>query len=236
MYYYSIKSKAGEFMRILLAEDDMKLGKLIQYMLQQKGHFVDWVTSGDMAYEYAMFDPYDIIILDWMMPVESGIDACKRLRENGCESSILMLTARDSIEDRVVGLDGGADDYLVKPFEFEELFARIRALARRTNLKIQKETIVFGEFTLDRTQKLVKRWDSVIQLSPREFQILDLLVQNKGIVISRDRIIERVWGIEGEVNSNIIESYIKLLRRKMGLDEAGTMIKTIRGIGYKLEE
>ncbi|WIW69927.1 response regulator transcription factor [Anaerosinus gibii] len=223
-------------MRILLAEDDMKLGKLIQYMLQQKGHFVDWVTSGDMAYEYAMFDPYDIIILDWMMPVESGIDACKRLRENGCESSILMLTARDSIEDRVVGLDGGADDYLVKPFEFEELFARIRALARRTNLKIQKETIVFGEFTLDRTQKLVKRWDSVIQLSPREFQILDLLVQNKGIVISRDRIIERVWGIEGEVNSNIIESYIKLLRRKMGLDEAGTMIKTIRGIGYKLEE
>lgn len=236
MCYYSIKSKVGEFMRILLAEDDMKLGKLIQYMLQQKGHFVDWVTSGDMAYEYAMFDPYDIIILDWMMPVESGIDACKRLRENGCESSILMLTARDSIEDRVVGLDGGADDYLVKPFEFEELFARIRALARRTNLKIQKETIVFGEFTLDRTQKLVKRWDSVIQLSPREFQILDLLVQNKGIVISRDRIIERVWGMESEVNSNIIESYIKLLRRKMGLDEAGTMIKTIRGIGYKLEE
>lgn len=236
MYYYSIKSKAGEFMRILLAEDDMKLGKLIQYMLQQKGHFVDWVTSGDMAYEYAMFDPYEIIILDWMMPVESGIDACKRLRENGCESSILMLTARDSIEDRVVGLDGGADDYLVKPFEFEELFARIRALARRTNLKIQKETIAFGEFTLDRTQKLVKRWDSVIQLSPREFQILDLLVQNKGIVISRDRIIERVWGMESEVNSNIIESYIKLLRRKMGLDEAGTMIKTIRGIGYKLEE
>ena len=217
MYYYSIKSKAGEFMRILLAEDDMKLGKLIQYMLQQKGHFVDWVTSGDMAYEYAMFDPYEIIILDWMMPVESGIDACKRLRENGCESSILMLTARDSIEDRVVGLDGGADDYLVKPFEFEELFARIRALARRTNLKIQKETIAFGEFTLDRTQKLVKRWDSVIQLSPREFQILDLLVQNKGIVISRDRIIERVWGMESEVNSNIIESYIKLLRRKWGL-------------------
>lgn len=236
MYYYSIKSKAGEFMRILLAEDDMKLGKLIQYMLQQKGHFVDWVTLGDMAYEYAMFDPYEIIILDWMMPVESGIDACKRLRENGCESSILMLTARDSIEDRVVGLDGGADDYLVKPFEFEELFARIRALARRTNLKIQKETIAFGEFTLDRTQKLVKRWDSVIQLSPREFQILDLLVQNKGIVISRDRIIERVWGMESEVNSNIIESYIKLLRRKMGLDETGTMIKTIRGIGYKLEE
>ena len=170
------------------------------------------------------------------MPVESGRDACKRLRENRCECSILMLTARDSIEDRVVGLDGGADDYLVKPFEFEELFARIRALARRTNLKIQKETIVFGEFTLDRTQKLVKRWDSVIQLSPREFQILDLLVQNKGIVISRDRIIERVWGIEGEVNSNIIESYIKLLRRKMGLDEAGTMIKSIRGIGCKLEE
>ena len=133
------------------------------------------------------------------MPVESGIDACKRLRENGCESSILMLTARDSIEDRVVGLDGGADDYLVKPFEFEELFARIRALARRTNLKIQKETIAFGEFTLDRTQKLVKRWDSVIQLSPREFQILDLLVQNKGIVISRDRIIERVWGMESEM-------------------------------------
>ena len=235
MYYYSIKSKAGEFMRILLAEDDMKLGKLIQYMLQQKGHFVDWVTSGDMAYEYAMFDPYEIIILDWMMPVESGIDACKRLRENGCESSILMLTARDSIEDRVVGLDGGADDYLVKPFEFEELFARIRALARRTNLKIQKETIAFGEFTLDRTQKLVKRWDSVIQLSPREFQILDLLVQNKGIVISRDRIIERVWGMESDVEEGNLDNYIHFLRRRLRTVKSGVCIRTVRGIGYRAE-
>lgn len=223
-------------MRILLAEDDMKLGKLIQYMLEQKEYFVDWVTSGDMAYEYAMFDPYEVILLDWMMPIESGIDACKRLRANGCESSILMLTARDTVEDRVTGLDIGADDYLVKPFEFEELFARIRALARRTSMKIQKETISFGTFTLDRTQKLVKKSDKVIQLSPREFQILDMLVQNIGIVISRERIIERVWGIESEVNSNIIESYIKLLRKKMEIENGETMIKTIRGIGYKLEE
>ncbi len=223
-------------MRILLAEDDMRLGKLVKYMLEKEGNVVDWVTTGDMAYEYAIYDDYEVLILDWMMPIKSGIEVCKQLREKDYERAILMLTARDAIEDRVVGLDMGADDYLVKPFEFAELFARIRALARRSNAQIQREIIIFGNFYFDKTQKILKKSDQEIQLSPREFQILDLLVQNIGIVVPKEVILERVWGLESEVNSNIVESYVKLLRKKMELNEEETTIKTIRGVGYKLEE
>jgi len=222
-------------MRVLLAEDDKKLGNLIKYMLEQNDIAVEWVMSGDMAYEYAMYDDYDILILDWMMPVESGVSVCRRLRENNYEKAMLMLTARDAIEDRVTGLDAGADDYLVKPFEFVELLARLRALGRRTNQKIQQEIIEIGEFTLNRTAKLLHKGDQVIQLSPREFQIFDLLVQNIGIVVPRDIILDRIWGLESEVSSNNIDSYVKLLRKKLDLAEGQTMIHTIRGVGYKLE-
>ena len=135
-------------MRVLLAEDDKRLGNLIKYMLEQNKITVEWVVSGDMAYEYAVYDEYDILILDWMMPTESGISACRRLRAAGYEKAILILTARDAVEDRVAGLDAGADDYLVKPFEFEELLARLRALGRRTNQKIQQEILRIGQFTL----------------------------------------------------------------------------------------
>ena len=121
-------------MRVLLAEDDKRLGKLIQYMLEQNGIQVEWVTNGSDIYEYAMYTDYDILILDWMMPGENGVDACKRLRNDGYQRAILMLTARDSVEDRVKGLDAGADDYLVKPFEFAELLARLRALGRRSTI------------------------------------------------------------------------------------------------------
>ena len=131
-------------MRVLLAEDDKRLGKLIKYMLEQNEITVEWVTSGDAVYEYAMYDEYDILVLDWMMPVETGVHACKRLRENGYEKAILILTAKDSVEDRVSGLDAGADDYLVKPFEFAELLARLRALARRSSQKIQQDVVQVG--------------------------------------------------------------------------------------------
>lgn len=222
-------------MRILLAEDDKKLGNLIKYMLEQNGIKTEWVTAGDVAYEYAMYDDYDILILDWMMPVESGIAVCKRLREHGYEKAILILTARDAVEDRVTGLDAGADDYLVKPFEFAELLARLRALGRRSNQKIQQEITQIGEFTLNRTAKVLRKGQQVIQLSPREFQIFDLLVQNIGIVVPRDIILDRIWGLESEVSSNNIDSYVKLLRKKLDLGEGKTMIHTIRGVGYKLE-
>ena len=200
-------------MRILLAEDDQRLGKLIKYMLEQNHIQVEWVTDGSDIYDYAKFTDYDILVLDWMMPGESGVDACRRLRKDGYECAILMLTARDSVEDRVTGLDAGADDYLVKPFEFVELLARLRALGRRSTQKIQQDVVEVGGFTLNRTAKVLKKADQVIQLSPREFQIFDLLAQNLGIVVPRDIILDRIWGLESDVSSNNIDSYMKILRK-----------------------
>ena len=222
-------------MHVLLAEDDMKLGKLIQYMLEQNGISTEWVTTGDMIYDYAMYEDYDVLVLDWMMPKMSGVDACKKLRSDGYQRAILLLTARDSIEDRVTGLDAGADDYLVKPFEFAELMARLRALGRRSSQKIQQDMMDLGDFTLDRTSKVLKKGEQVIQLSPREFQIFDLLVQNMGIVVPRDIILDRIWGLESEVSSNNIDSYVKLLRKKLESADGQMIISTIRGVGYKLE-
>lgn len=222
-------------MRILLAEDDQRLGKLIKYMLEQNHIQVEWVTDGSDIYDYAKFTDYDILVLDWMMPGESGVDACRRLRKDGYERAILMLTARDSVEDRVTGLDAGADDYLVKPFEFVELLARLRALGRRSTQKIQQDVVEVGGFTLNRTAKVLKKADQVIQLSPREFQIFDLLAQNLGIVVPRDIILDRIWGLESDVSSNNIDSYMKILRKKLDTGDGRIIIKTVRGVGYKLE-
>ncbi|MBP2633284.1 MAG: putative OmpR family two-component system response regulator [Firmicutes bacterium] len=223
-------------MRVLLAEDDKRLGNLIKYMLEQKKVSVDWVVSGDMAFEYAMYDDYDVLILDWMMPIETGLSACKRLRENGYQKAIMMLTARDEVEARVTGLDTGADDYLVKPFEFNELFARIRALGRRSSSKLQQDTLNVGDLILNRNNKMIEKAGIQVQLSPREFQILDLFVQNRGNVVSRDILLDRVWGMETEVSSNNIDAYIKFLRKKIESCNSQIIIQTIRGIGYKLEE
>ena len=222
-------------MKVLLAEDDLKLGKLTQYMFEQNGIATEWVTTGDAIYDYAMSEEYDVLVLDWMMPKMSGVDACRQLREAGYQRAILLLTARDAIEDRVTGLDAGADDYLVKPFEFAELMARLRALGRRSSQKIQRDVMELGEFTLDRTSKVLKKNDQIIQLSPREFQIFDLLVQNIGIVVPRDIILDRIWGIESDVSSNNIDSYVKLLRKKLNTADGQISIATIRGVGYKLE-
>ena len=204
-------------MRVLLAEDDKRLGKLIKYMLEQNQIQVEWVTNGSDIYEYATYTEYDILVLDWMMPGETGISACQRLRQDG-----------------VTGLDAGADDYLVKPFEFAELLARLRALGRRTTQKIQQDIVEVGEFTLNRTAKVLKKGSEVIQLSPREFQLFDLLAQNIGIVVPREIILDRIWGLEADVSSNNIDSYMKLLRKKLDLGKGHTIIKTVRGVGYKL--
>ena len=220
-------------MKILLAEDDLRLGKLIKYMLEQNKHTVEWVTNGNDIEEYAGYTDYDIFILDWMMPGTTGIEACKNLRQKGCERAILMLTARDSVEDRVTGLDAGADDYLVKPFEFAELLARLRALSRRSTQQITHEETTIGEFVLNRTAKSLSKNGEVIQLSPREFQIFDLLAQNLGLVVPRETILDRIWGLESDVTDNNIDTYMKILRKKLGDD--GNIIKTVRGVGYRLE-
>lgn len=221
--------------RVLLAEDDPKLGKLINYMLMQNRVQVEWIQNGADIFEYAMYSEYDILILDWMMPNVTGVEACRQLRENGYERAILMLTAKDTLEDRVAGLDAGADDYLVKPFEFDELLARLRALSRRSTQRIQQEIVEVGSFTLNRTTKVLKKKNQVIQLSPREFQLFDLLAQNLDVVVPREIILDRIWGSERDITSNNIDSYMKILRKKLTDADGSITIKTVRGIGYRLE-
>lgn len=223
-------------MHILLAEDDLKLGELIAYMLHKKaGYKVEWVQDGEDAYFYSTSAHYDILILDWMMPKESGIDVCKRLRKEGYSGAILMLTAKDAVEDRITGLDAGADDYLVKPFEIDELLARLRALSRRNFAPIIEEEMHVQDLILNRTSQIVVCGEGKIQLSPREFQLLDLLIQNKGQVLPREVILDRIWGIDADVSIKTIDATVKLLRKKLEKIGKEDTLHSIRGVGYKFE-
>lgn len=222
-------------MRILLAEDDVRLGKLIKHMLEKHSMQVDWVLNGDAALEYALHAPYDVMILDWMMPGHTGISVCDRLRKCGYQGAVLMLTAKDATEDKVLGLDTGADDYFIKPFEFEELLARIRALARRSRMCFTGDVLQAGNVSFDCISHCVRRGDSEIQLTSREFQLLELLLRNQEHIIPREVILERVWGLETDVSSNNLDAYVRLLRKKLSLFDDVVNIQTVRGIGYKLE-
>ncbi|MFD1887955.1 response regulator transcription factor [Paenibacillus wenxiniae] len=224
-------------MHILLAEDDTRLGELIVHMLQKKaGYTVDWVTTGNDAYAHVEYGSYSILILDWMMPDGDGLNLCLRLRKEGYTGAILMLTARDALQDRIDGLDAGADDYLVKPFEIGELLARLRALSRRNYAPIQTEEMKFGELVLNRTEQSVSLDSRSVQLTPREFQLFDLLVQNRGVVLTREVILDRVWGMESDVGPKTIDATIKLLRRKLAELDNKELIQSARGLGYKVDK
>ncbi|MGZ4111796.1 MAG: response regulator transcription factor [Tumebacillaceae bacterium] len=223
-------------MNILLAEDDRRLGELIAHMLKKKaGYKVEWVTQGEVAYEFAQSTPFDVVILDWMMPGMNGVTVCQRLREEGYVGAILMLTARDATQDRVQGLEAGADDYLVKPFEFDELIARLRALSRRNYAPLVEDVVQVKQFVVNRTNRTVHRDQFDIQLTPREFQLLDLLIQNRGQVLTREVMLDRVWGYDADVTNNAIDAYIKLLRKKLDVPGEKTLIQSVRGVGYKLD-
>ncbi|WP_286885716.1 response regulator transcription factor [Aneurinibacillus sp. UBA3580] len=222
-------------MRILLAEDDRKLGNLIAHMLKKERYAVDWTMNGMEAYERSEAELYDLLILDWMMPGKDGISVCRDLRQEGYQGAILLLTARDSVDDRVCGLDAGADDYLVKPFDFAELFARIRSLLRRRQLPLAEEVIPIRDLLLNCNQRSVQRNGEDIQLTPREFQLLELLARNRGHIVPRDTILDRVWGYDAEVSSNTLDAFVRLLRKKIDRPGESTLIRNVRGIGYKLE-
>lgn len=223
-------------MRILLAEDDQRLGGLIVHMLKKKaGYAVEWVFTGEDAYLYASGSTYDLLILDWMMPEGDGVSICRKLRAEGYTGAILMLTAKDSLEDKVKGLEAGADDYLIKPFEIDELIARIRALARRNFASIKEQEITFGHAVLNRTAHTVTSGKGTVQLTPREFQLLDLLVQNRGIVLTREIILDRIWGLDADVEPKTIDATVKLLRKKMSGITDTDWIRSVRGVGYKIE-
>ncbi|MCL9659772.1 response regulator transcription factor [Paenibacillus hunanensis] len=224
-------------MHVLLAEDDTRLGELIVHMLQKKaGYTVDWVTTGNDAYAHVEYGSYDILILDWMMPEGDGLSLCTRLRKESYTGAILMLTARDALQDRIDGLDAGADDYLVKPFEIGELLARLRALSRRNYAPIQTEEMKFGELVLNRNEQSVSLDSRSVQLTPREFQLFDLLVQNRGVVLTREVILDRVWGMESDVGPKTIDATIKLLRRKLAELDNKELIQSARGLGYKVDK
>lgn len=223
-------------MKLLLAEDDVRLGELTAHMLKKKtGCSVDWVQTGNEAYDYAVASSYDVILLDWMMPDGDGRETCARLRQAGYRGAILMLTAKDAVQDRVEGLDAGADDYLVKPFEMDELMARLRALMRRSFVPLQDDVVRMGELELLRTNHMVRRGGQDIQLSPREFQILDLLLQNKGMTLTRGVILDKVWGLDADVHLKSIDAIIKLIRKKLESSDARELIQSVRGVGYKIE-
>lgn len=222
-------------MHILLIEDDLKLGPLLHYKLSQEYHTVDWVSDTDLVEEYLQKSSYDLYILDWMMPKKSGLQICEELRKRKVATPVLMLTARDSVSDRVMGLNTGADDYLIKPFAFEELFARINALGRRTNLAVfQDEIYTFGDLTVNTQTHEVKRGAVPLSLTKKEFQLMLFLVRHAEQILSRDQILDQVWGVDTSITPNAIDAAIKLLRKKVDHGFEHKLIHSIRGIGYRL--
>jgi DNA-binding response OmpR family regulator len=224
-------------MRILIVEDEHKIANAIKKGLQQESFAVDVVYDADDGLASARADEYDMIILDRMLPGEmDGVGVCKELRKEGNHTPILMLTAKGAVRDRVVGLDAGADDYLVKPFAFEELLARVRALLRRPQDSLGLKLTV-GELTLDTTSYEVRRGSTVIDLSQREFALLEYLMRNKGRTLSKEMIIQHVWSYDADVLFNTVEVYVGYLRNKIDRPFRGQpqLLKTVRGFGYKLD-
>ncbi len=222
-------------MRILVIEDDKKVAAFLQKGLREEQYAVDVCRDGeDGAYE-AQVHPYDVIILDIMLPGKDGFAICNELRENSVLTPILMLTAKDSLEDKVMGLSGGADDYLTKPFSFEELLARIRALLRRSQ-DYKTGILKVADLELDPLRRIVRRAGTPITLSGKEYALLEYLMRNKGIILSQSKIIDHVWDRNYDGTSNLINVYINHLREKIDKDSDVKLIKTVRGQGYKIDE
>ena len=222
-------------MRILLVEDDMAIAQSLKEGLEDEAYAVDVAHDGDEGYRTAMADEYDVIILDVMLPEMNGYEVCRALRKDGNQTPILMLTARDAERDIVEGLDMGADDYLAKPFSFEVLLARLRALLRRPNEKLE-EVLRVGDLTLDPSLKKVTRASQEINLTAKEYGVLEYLIRNTGKVLSKEQIISHVWDFDADVLPNNVELFIMFLRRKIDKSFDSKLIHTVPGFGYKLEE
>lgn len=220
-------------MHILLIEDDDRLSALLRDGLAEEGHRVICARDGATGFTTASHPGFDVILLDVTLPRMDGFTVAKRLRADGNKTPILMLTARDSVPDMVKGLDGGADDYLIKPFAFEVLLARLRAVSRRGPIPTPV-LLRAGDLELDTTTRNVNRGARSIGLTPREYSLLELLMRNAGRPLSRGTILERVWGFESEVEENTVEAFIKLLRQKIEVGLEPKLIHTVRGIGYCL--
>lgn len=221
--------------RVLVVEDDGSVRRAVERALSFEGYDVVTARDGAEALAIVLNDKIEAIVLDVMMPIVDGLEACRRIRARGDTTPILILTARTDISDRVAGLDAGADDYLVKPFALEELLARLRALLRRSSGAVA-EVMKVDDLVMDTGSRDVRRGDIVLDLTKTEFDLLELLMSNPGIVIDRDTIYDRIWGYDFATSSNSLDVYIGYLRRKTEVDDAPRLIQTVRGVGYVIRE
>jgi two-component system, OmpR family, response regulator len=219
--------------RVLVVEDEVKLASLIRKALREQGMLADGAVTGEDALWMAGATPYDVVVLDLNLPGIDGFETCHRLRLDGVGTPILMLTARDGVDDRIRGLDTGADDYMVKPFDFNELFARIRALARRGPVE-RGPTLSVGDLSLDVATHVVMRGDVEIQISTKELQLLEVFMRRPGQVLSRYELLEGAWEIDYENRSNVVDVYVRYLREKIDRPFGVETIETVRGAGYRL--
>jgi len=222
-------------MRILLIEDDTSLQEIIAKRLKSEGYLVESCLDGATGYDYASCGEYDCIILDMMLPKLDGLQVLTRLRCEGSRSKILILTAKDGVSDRVTGLNAGVDDYLVKPFAFDELLARIRALMRRDG-DIKNNTLTLDDLSLDLREHLVKRGGTEISMTSKEYALLEYLMRNQGHVLTRSQIADHVWGFDFEYDSNIVDVYVRYLRGKIDSGHEKKLIQTVRGFGYVMRD
>ncbi|HEX9287791.1 MAG TPA: response regulator transcription factor [Thermoanaerobaculia bacterium] len=221
-------------MRVLVVEDEEKIAQFLRKGLTEKGYSVEAVADADLALERLEGGEYELVILDLLLPgSRDGLELCREIRTRGLTAKVLMLTARDTVQNKIEGLDAGADDYLVKPFSFRELLARLRALARRTELP-EPGPLVYGELTYDPESREVRRRGELIHLTAREGALFELLLRRRGKVVSRSEIQSRIWEDSFDLSTNIIDVYINALRRKLDAGEKERLIQTVRGVGYRL--
>ncbi len=221
---------------VLAVEDDPRVARVVERALAEAGHRVEVAHDGAEGLARAATGAYDLIVLDLMLPEIDGLEVCRRLRRERVRTPVLMLTARDAIADRVRGLDAGADDYLVKPFALEELVARVRALGRRASDAADEEVLRVGDLTLDLARHEARRGERAIELTSKEFSLLEYLMRHAGRVLTKAQITDHVWGYDAEATSNVVEIYIHYLRNKVDRGFPRPLIRTLRGVGYTLKE
>lgn len=223
-------------MYILVIEDERRLAQLVRRVLEEEGHTVDVAHDGEEGLQMALDGTHDVVVLDIMLPQMDGIEVCRALRRNRVDTPVLLLTALDGVDDRVRGLDAGADDYLPKPFAFQELLARIRALSRRRVQPRDPQELHVDDLTLDLRRRRAQRNGTTIELSPKEFSLLEFLMRNQGRVVTRMQILDHLWGYDFATDSNLVDVYVAYLRRKVDKGASTKLIRTVRGVGYALGE
>lgn len=221
-------------MYVLVVEDERRLAQVVRRVLEEEGHTVDTAYDGEEGLSMGLEGNHDVIVLDIMLPHMDGLEVCRALRSNKIDVPVILLTALDSVDDRVRGLDAGADDYLPKPFAFQELLARIRALGRRKVQAHEASELKFEDLMLDMRRRRAERSGKPIELSPKEFSLLEFLMRNPGRVVTRTQILDHLWGYDYDTESNLVDVYVAYLRRKVDRGHKKALIRTVRGVGYAL--